>query len=284
MPIRESHSSGINQDYFGIVLSPALIPFARQWSKEYPREFRGKGYEFSAAYIADEKRFACNSVPLKFPHMKGMDSRIHFHVEPSRASEKMLYDVVVPTPLLTDMAKPRYSLYRINFSTSINHLSQLDETFSAFASGYVGVTKRPPIQRFREHLRDAVTNKGYLFHSSWRALLKAVPGVTPTFTIIERATSLDAAYDFEEQYVDKYTLAPKGLNAIPGGRAGLRFLGMRARTGSLPTPDERDAAAERFATDSGRKCAHYRIGHVRNLHSGKKTWVSPCWVNLSEAA
>lgn len=283
MSARKAYPSRVNWDYFRTVLNPALIPSVHEWTKKYPNEFYGKGSEFTAIYIADEKRFVALREPKQPEHMKGMHSCIQFHVEPSRASGKFLYDLSLPTVLLTDMAKPRFSLYRVDFYRGIDHVAALDETFSAFTSGYVGITKRSPIQRFREHMRDVVTGKGYLFHSSWRALLKAVPGVVPSFKIMERADTLDAIYDLEEYYVDKYTLAPKGLNAIPGGKAGFKFLGLSVKKGNLPNPDERDRICEKFTISSERKCTHYRIGHVRNLPSGKKTWISPCWVNMAEA-
>ena len=283
MSVRKSYPSRVNWDYLRTVLSPALIPAVHEWTKKYPEQFFGKGWQFRAIYIVDEKRFVAVSAPVADDHMTGMESRIAFHVEPSRASGKFLYDLNISTALLTDMAKPKYTLYRIDFGAGIKHITSLDETFSAFASGYVGVTKRSPLQRFKEHLRDAASGNGYLFHSSWRALTKAVPGVVPSFTIMERAKTLDEIYELEEYYVCKYTLAPMGLNAIPGGKAGFKFLGLQPKKGVLPSTEQRDHAVNLLAAESKTRVSHYRIGHVRNLPSGKKTWISPCWVNMAEA-
>lgn len=100
--------------------------------------------------------------------------------------------------------------------------------------------------------------------------------------------NLQAAYDFEERSVAKSgTLAPGGLNAIPGGMAGIRMMHeLRLLNGSSPISlEKRDAAIEKLLTHGATsKATHYRSGHVRKLDGGQRTtWVRSCWVNMAEA-
>lgn len=265
-------------------MSPRLIPFVHDWAKKFPDEFYGKGHEFIAFYNANQNTFKVAKHPRKPSYQHGLGSIIRLAVNRNGQPDSTIYEMTLFTSLLTDMSKPKYTLYRVDFGAGISHLTMFDDTFAAFAAGYVGITKRPPLQRFREHMRDMVSGDGYLFHASWRALRKNLPGVIPSFTLSERANTLDEIYDLEEHYVGKYTMAPMGLNAIPGGRAGLRFLGMQSKGRNLPTIDHRDVALAAIANGQGKKCSHYRSGHVRNLPGGRKTWISPCWVNLAEVA
>lgn len=83
----------------------------------------------------------------------------------------------------------------------------------------------------------------------------------------------------EDLAVQKETLTPVGLNAIPGGEAGIKMLHELALLkGRKVGIDERDAAVERLQQES--PCAHYRRGHMRKLPTDKLTFVKPCWVNV----
>lgn len=273
-----------------MVLDRRLLPVARKWAVMFPKEFVSDNQVFAARYIVDEGKFDIAGKPqdpnyLTSPGVKClMPAMVVFNCFSSRNAPRPTYEVSVPTRLLTDMSKPKYTVYRVSFGTSISRLTGADDTFSAFMAGYIGITKRSPLQRLNEHIRDMYSGNGYLFHASWRALKRHLPDVTPQFTLCYREETLDAVYSREEYLVDKYTLAPRGLNAIPGGRAGLRMLHLLRDGHPIPTPGERDALLREVGAGRGKMCAHYRSGHVRNLSSGKKTWVSPCWINLADAA
>ena len=124
---------------------------------------------------------------------------------------------------------------------------------------YIGLTSRDWLTRFSEHKRDALTGSNLLFHAS---LGSAYDGAVVTqrgmgpFEVIRAGVALyselqyvnlsyDEAMQVEEQMVER-TLAPKGLNMIPGGFAGMKHLhklGFLARTRvSLEDRDEAVAA------------------------------------------
>lgn len=282
----------LNQKYFETVLDLRLFPVVQKWAAMYPSDFVRDNCVFAARWIEDEGVFDVAGRPQEGLYSSHevrrytMPPSVVFTHYSTRRSPLPNYELTVPTGLLLDKSKPRYTLYRVSFGTSISNISILDSTFSAFGSGYIGITKRSPLQRFREHMRDMRSGNGYLFHTSWRALKKLLPEVTPQFTLCYREETLDAIYEHEEAAVARYTLAPKGLNAIPGGKAGLRMLHMLRDGRPIPTPGERDAILRQMADGRGQgaKTTHYRSGHVRKLADGKKTWVSPCWINLVDAA
>lgn len=193
-----------------------------------------------------------------------------------------------PIPLFTVSKTPSYFIYNASFSHQIESVKRLvgDDTFYAFHAGYVGITGRHPMERIQEHVRSYKNGDGYHFHASWRALSSLVGcDLRPTFSIISWAYSLEEAYDIEEAQVEKHTLAPEGLNAIPGGKAGLRCLHMLRQNKPLPSLRERDAALVELEKGSHPRQTHYRRGHVRNLpahYKASKTWVSPCWVGVKQ--
>jgi hypothetical protein len=54
--------------------------------------------------------------------------------------------------------------------------------------------------------------------------------------------SYDQAMEVEEHWVERISLYPKGLNMIPGGHAGLRYLGKMNALRPGDTGEERDRA------------------------------------------
>jgi hypothetical protein len=66
--------------------------------------------------------------------------------------------------------------------------------------------------------------------------------------------SFEAAMAWEELYVDKWSLAPKGFNMIPGGFKGLRFLHKHRITDRVGIPlKERDRAIVEYVRQNPRK-------------------------------
>lgn len=190
--------------------------------------------------------------------------------------------LVVSVPLTLLAEKPRkYFIYRISFKDCKG--SVIDNS-NPLRAGYLGITKRNPFTRFKEHQSAARNGEGHLLHKTWRGLIRAGANGTVAFDIMDHYKTIDEAYGAEERLVDDMTLAPKGLNAIPGGMKGIRMMHqLRLLNGTHQVSvADRDAALVRLENqhhDRNSPCAHYRTGHFRNLPSGKMTWVSPCWVN-----
>lgn len=86
--------------------------------------------------------------------------------------------------------------------------------------GYIGLTKRPWFVRFAEHEAAARSGSCFLFHEA----LRRHPSVRRIHRLFVAGVGLEAALQTEEKLVAACSLYPLGLNMIPGGRAGLRYL------------------------------------------------------------
>lgn len=86
---------------------------------------------------------------------------------------------------------------------------------------YIGLTKQRWFDRLAQHKSAAGCGSSLLFHRALRQ-----NGEGKMFHIVAVAgTSYEYAMDLEEKFVDKFGLYPKGLNMIPGGFAGMKYLG-----------------------------------------------------------
>lgn len=181
----------------------------------------------------------------------------------------------------------KYALYHIRFCVPNEETRLSEEECKPLLRGYFGITKRGYMLRFWEHYDKARNNTGYLFHSVWHSLLKEKIQMYPAVQITGSAETLKDIYQLEEEVVGELTLTPLGLNAIPGGMAGIRMMHeLRLLTSTKVGINERDAALEALqqrAHTHGSPCAHYRRGHMRKLETGKLTFVKPCWVNLKSS-
>lgn len=109
---------------------------------------------------------------------------------------------------------------------------------------YIGVTKRSWQQRWREHYRSAVNGSHYRFHEAIRENQSSVI----EHSILGVCSDEQSAMESEEALVGVYSLFPKGLNMIPGGYAGMRFLhriGAVGR-GERVSPDQKHEFINRF--------------------------------------
>jgi hypothetical protein len=173
-----------------------------------------------------------------------------------------------------------YILYHVRFNLDAAHGLEAGSR-DPLLRGYFGITRRSPYVRLREHLEKAINNNGSLLHSAWHALREHHSGAHPVFQITGSATTLKEIYEFEEKVVAEHTLAPKGLNAIAGGEAGIRQLyklGVLAPRSKLPSYEERDAALAEIERTGGTPKAHYRRAHIRRLDETRTTFVNGCWV------
>ena len=90
---------------------------------------------------------------------------------------------------------------------------------------YVGITKRTWQERYRQHCNDMRRGSNLLFH---RALRGEFCPIGVLEHIVERAGLTEKqAMEIEETEVEKrslHSLYPNGLNMIPGGYAGLKYV------------------------------------------------------------
>ena len=88
---------------------------------------------------------------------------------------------------------------------------------------YSGITRRNWLKRLEEHLREVRQGDHKLFHRAWR---EATDGKDVVYHSYLQWVNLsyEEAMGWEERYVEKHTLPPKGFNMIPGGFEGHKFL------------------------------------------------------------
>ncbi|WP_218153169.1 hypothetical protein, partial [Tranquillimonas alkanivorans] len=174
-------------------------------------------------------------------------------------------------------------VYHINFDVTRARLDgRVDNAFAmTLAKGYYGVTGRPFRQRMDEHVESFRAGEGHLLHSVWRQLHASDIDYTVQLSPVLTFETEDEAYLFEERVVES-SLAPRGLNMIPGGRGGIRFL---SKLG-VPCEDreEVDGALEIAIASRSSITPHYRSAHVREYRPGKFTLVSGCWVRPRDIA
>lgn len=107
---------------------------------------------------------------------------------------------------------------------------------------YVGVTKQRWFDRMAQHKSAAAGGSMLLFHRA----LRQHNGRKMAHAVVLTGVDHDYAMNTEERLVDLMGLYPKGLNMIPGGFAGLKYLsslGLTARSAQ-----DRDAAMQQLVS------------------------------------
>lgn len=118
---------------------------------------------------------------------------------------------------------------------------------------YTGITKRNWLKRLDEHLAEVRSGGNKLFHRAWR---EAIEGKDLVYHSHLQWTNFtyEEAMEWEERYVDIHCLSPKGLNMIPGGFKGLKFLHKHRITDRVGISlEERDKAIARYVKQHPRK-------------------------------
>jgi hypothetical protein len=85
---------------------------------------------------------------------------------------------------------------------------------------YIGITKRRWFERLSEHQASAANGSRYFFH----AALREHAGKNIMHKLLLAGINQETALAMEEETVAEMTLYPLGLNMIPGGKAGLKYL------------------------------------------------------------
>ena len=111
---------------------------------------------------------------------------------------------------------------------------------------YVGITGRNWIQRFSEHMSETKRECRYRFHKAIREALD-MEDVLFTSWLEDINMSYEEAMNWEECEVDNIASDENGLNMIPGGFRGLRFLHKNRVIKSMNiTLEEREKAITKY--------------------------------------
>lgn len=117
------------------------------------------------------------------------------------------------------------------------------------AGAYVGMTRRSWQERWGEHLRSAKSGSPYLFHAAIRDFLENVG--TVKHIVVGSGLGFKEAMQLEEEViVGCRTLRPHGLNMIPGGFAGIKYLGAHGIRINERNFERRDAAIAQYLRDN----------------------------------
>lgn len=114
----------------------------------------------------------------------------------------------------------------------------------SFGKRYVGQTCQGWGKRWGQHRGAANSGSKYLFHQAirdvglWKHRLHQVIGFNLPF---------DNAMEIEEAFVAAGTLHPAGLNMIPGGFAGIRYLAAHNYSCDRKKWEHRDQVLKQFA-------------------------------------
>ena len=112
-------------------------------------------------------------------------------------------------------------------------------------------------------------------HATWRGLRENAIPHTTIAQISGWSLDEDEIYAAEEALVGPNTLAPKGLNMIPGGRSGIAML---AGMGFAATMENRDRVLAEAIRRKATGLPFFRRPHIREYRPGRFTNVSGCWV------
>ncbi len=173
-------------------------------------------------------------------------------------------------------------LYQIRFNTdqAVGEGKLCQKTFDKLGHGYFGVTRRPFAMRMCEHFDDMKSGGGHLLHTVWRDLETRNIPHRVIAQLVSHSTNEDDIYAMEEKVVAQHTLAPLGLNMIPGGRAGIAFLhSLGVHSAGFDNRDRLLADAVR-SRESAKP--HYRSAHLREHKPGSFTMVTGHWVNARQ--
>jgi hypothetical protein len=85
---------------------------------------------------------------------------------------------------------------------------------------YIGITRQGWVSRYRQHLNAANNGSPYLLHRA----LAAKQYEYELHSVFAYGLTFEDAMALEEKCVAADSLYPKGLNMIPGGHAGIRYL------------------------------------------------------------
>jgi hypothetical protein len=129
----------------------------------------------------------------------------------------------------------------------VNKLTDQDQYY------YYGITGRNWLQRFSEHMREIRRGSNKKFHTAWRDNWGKNDVLFVSSLMFINMTYEDAM-QWEEIAVDRWASDKYGLNMIPGGFKGLRFLHEHRITDRVNIPlEERETAIAEYVRLNPRK-------------------------------
>jgi hypothetical protein len=189
-------------------------------------------------------------------------------------ADKVQQSFIVPLPLVLQAFEDRVckpNTFQVYEHTLIRKKAAGVTTFSEYVNGagqYVGITSRTWQQRCQEHIYAARRGSYLLFHRALRGELFDV--FAHEHIVLRAGLNRSDALRIEEVEVEQRTLQgmhPNGLNMIPGGEAGLRFLSsMTKRPESSINLDEIDDLLE---LEVNRSLRQPGLG-IKGCHSNAK--------------
>ena len=118
---------------------------------------------------------------------------------------------------------------------------------------YVGITGRNWLQRLNEHVGEIHRGSRKNFHRAWRESL-GMQNVQIVSSLMAINMTYDEAMNWEENQVDKIASDQYGLNMIPGGFKGLKYLHkLRITNKEKVSLEERERAIEEYIRRNPRK-------------------------------
>jgi len=118
---------------------------------------------------------------------------------------------------------------------------------------YVGITGRDWLLRLKEHINEMRRGSRKRFHAAWRESM-GMKHVLFTSSLMDINQTFEGAMDWEERNVDTVAYGPNGLNMIPGGFKGLKFLHkLRIINNVNINLEEREKAIEEYIRQNPRK-------------------------------
>lgn len=122
-------------------------------------------------------------------------------------------------------------------------------------ASYIGITKRSWQRRYKEHRYACNRNSHLLFHRALRQELFTVK--VYEHQVLRAGLSASQALHIEEVEVEKRTLSSihqSGLNMIPGGESGIRFISaMAKKRQKLIHPDQKEFELEAVVDENLRQ-------------------------------
>lgn len=107
---------------------------------------------------------------------------------------------------------------------------------------YIGVSKKRWYERLSQHISSAKGGSPYLFH---QAIIKH-QDTQILHKVFMSELDYETAMELEEEFVENMSLYPLGLNMIPGGNAGIKYLHKLGF--SVNSADQKDKTTEELSS------------------------------------
>ncbi len=174
---------------------------------------------------------------------------------------QIVWKAIVPLQILLKGWGDASNGYQCYIQT-VSHNMNLVQDFSDFKKlqdadsdsfYYVGITGRDWLLRLREHIGEMRRGSRNRFHTAWRESM-GMKHVLFTSSLMDINQTFEGAMNWEERNVDSVAYGPNGLNMIPGGFKGLKYLHKLRIINSVNIDlEERERAIAEYVRQNPRK-------------------------------